>query len=113
MSELREISVASDFSPFPVGRTPEDGDYNGQTFRERLLTPALREAIAEDGRVVVWLDGIKSCGSSFLESAFGGLIREDRFQKKQLAKYLEIKSNNKAHDRYLRAINRYIESASG
>ena len=112
MSEFREISVASEFSAFPVGRIPEDGDYNGQAFRESLLTPALRKAIAEDGRIIVWLDGIKSCGSSFLESAFGGLIREDGFQKKQLKKYLEIKSNNKAHDRYLRAIDRYIENAS-
>jgi STAS-like domain of unknown function (DUF4325) len=112
MSEFREISVASDFSPFPVGRIPEDGEYNGQAFRERLLTPALRDAIAKDGRVIVWLDGIKSCGSSFLESAFGGLIRENGFEKKQVKKYLEIKSNNKAHDRYLRAIERYIESAS-
>jgi STAS-like domain of unknown function (DUF4325) len=112
MSEVREITIASDFSPFPVGRIPEDGDYNGQSFRERLLSPALREAIAEGGRVVVWLDGLKSCGSSFLESVFGGLVREDGFSKNQLKKHLEVKSNSKTHTRYLIAISRYIENAS-
>ena len=111
MNEIREIVVSSDFSPFPAGRIPEDGDFNGQVFRERFLVPALRAAIASNGRVIVRLDGIKSCGSSFLESAFGGLIRDDGFQKSEIRNHLQIKSDIKAHDRYILAISRYVEKA--
>lgn len=65
------ISIANDFSPTPSGRYIEHNVASGQAFRDTLLLPALRE-----GEVTVDLDGVAGYGSSFLEEAFGGLIRK-------------------------------------
>lgn len=66
------INVAEAFSRFPFGRYPEHGDDNGQRFREEFLIPAL-----DDGNeVCVDLTGARGLAASFLEEAFGGLIRE-------------------------------------
>lgn len=64
-----------DFSKKPYGRYPEDGDGCGQYYREKVLAPALQEYDA----VHVILDGYNRYGRSFLDEAFGGLIRESGF----------------------------------
>lgn len=65
------IDIGKQFSRLPAGRTPDDGQYNGQTFRERFL----KKPLAEGKQVVISLDNAISYGSSFLEEAFGGLVR--------------------------------------
>lgn len=65
------INVARDFSRYPAGRFRDDGPFSGAVFREQFLEPA----IATNRRVIVELDGVRGYGSSFLEEAFGGLIR--------------------------------------
>ncbi|WP_120968669.1 STAS-like domain-containing protein [Comamonas sp. lk] len=65
------IVIAKDFSRSPSGRHREDGPFSGQLFREELLVPALKS-----GAVEVNLDGVLTLGSSFLDEAFGGLVRE-------------------------------------
>ncbi|MCY4303438.1 MAG: STAS-like domain-containing protein [Aestuariivita sp.] len=69
----KRIVIATDFSPYPAGRFIDDGEFNGTTFRIDYLAPALREF----DRVEVVFDGVAGFGSSFLEEAFGGLIREE------------------------------------
>ena len=69
---MKTISVAKDFSRYPAGRFREDGPYSGQAFREDFLQGPLQQN--ED--VEVHLDGTRGYGSSFLEEAFGGLVRE-------------------------------------
>lgn len=67
------ISVAKQYSETPAGRYRSDSPRSGEQFREELLLPALR---APEGPVVVVdLDGTLGFGSSFLEEAFGGLVR--------------------------------------
>ena len=34
------ISIAEDFSAYPAGRYPADGEYNATTFRKEVLIPA-------------------------------------------------------------------------
>ena len=65
------ISVAKDFSRFPAGRFKTDGAYSGERFRDEFLRPALQK----DDVVEVDLDGVAGYGSSFLDEAFGGLVR--------------------------------------
>lgn len=65
------ISIAKDFSDTPAGRYRSDSTRSGEAFREDLLEPALRKG----GSVMVDLDGTLGFGSSFLEEAFGGLVR--------------------------------------
>ena len=80
------ISVAKDFSEFPAGRFLKDGDWSGERLRDELLAPGLRA-----GSLTVSLDGAMGYGSSFLEEAFGGLLRHG-FTAKQLKERLTIES---------------------
>jgi len=66
------INVARDFSKYPAGRYREDGPANGQLFREKFLLPALKVSKP----LTIELDGTRGYGSSFLEEAFGGAVRE-------------------------------------
>lgn len=70
MSEIT-ISVASDYSRYPAGRYIADGPFNGERFRKKYLIPNL----GKYDIVTVNLDGVRGVGSSFLEEAFGGLVR--------------------------------------
>jgi hypothetical protein len=78
--EQKVINVASDFSRYPAGRYLTDGPNNGEKFRKEHLLPALRET---QGSVIVNFEGARGLGSSFLDEAFGGLIREG-FTAKEL-----------------------------
>ncbi len=65
------IDVTADFTSRPFGRYREDGDRSAQVFREDKLIPAMEA----HEHVVVDLSGYNYYGSSFLEEAFGGLVR--------------------------------------
>lgn len=69
---IKTINVEKDFSRYPAGRYLSDGPYSGQAFREKLLLPALG---LSNEKLVIELDGARGYGSSFLEEAFGGLLR--------------------------------------
>lgn len=77
---MHTITVVKDFNKKPYGRYPEDGDGCGQYFREKVLAPALRKYDA----VHVVLDGYNRYGRSFLDEAFGGLIRHEKFTYQDL-----------------------------
>lgn len=69
---MKSINVI-DFSEFPGPRYERLGPNSGEKFRELVLLPPLLAEPNED--LVVNLDGTAGYGSSFLEEAFGGLIR--------------------------------------
>lgn len=98
------INIANEFSKFPAGRYLTDGPHSGQAFREKLLVPNLKD----ENHVTVELDGVIGYGSSFLEEAFGGLIREG-FTIKQLQTKLEISSKKKS---LVTEVWNYINDAS-
>jgi hypothetical protein len=75
-----EINVVKDFSKKPYGRYPEDGDGCGVFFRKNKLVPALKS----NQHVHVVLDGYNRYGRSFLDEAFGGLIREEGYSLEEL-----------------------------
>lgn len=80
----------TDFSPFPAGRYVTDGPYSGQAFRDNVLIPQL----TENDLVQVDLNGAFGFGSSFLEEAFGGLVRVGKFSLKTLKEKLKISSED-------------------
>lgn len=86
MNAVREICIAEEFSKYPGGRVYADGEFSGERFREEYLVPALRE----NEKVVVQMDGALGYGSSFLEEAFGGLIRQGIVDKEGFKKRVEI-----------------------
>lgn len=84
------IDVARDFSRFPAGRFRTDGPFSGQRFREDLLVPALKQS----GRVTVRLDGAMGFGSSFLEEAFGGLVRNHEYTAESVLEALSFEASD-------------------
>ena len=84
------INIARQFAKYPAGRYAKDGPFSGEAFRDKLLFPALCK---EDTRIVVQLDGTRGLASSFLEEAFGGLIRRG-LTPSILHERLEIRSSD-------------------
>ncbi|MEZ9252687.1 STAS-like domain-containing protein [Vibrio splendidus] len=84
------ISIdVTEFSKEPFGRYATDSDFHGERFRNEVLKSKLPQPLRED--VVVDFTRISlGVGSSFLEEAFGGLVR-DGFDKDELRQYLKIK----------------------
>jgi hypothetical protein len=89
---MLRIEVGKDFSRTPGGRYINDGPDSGELFRDRFLVPALRTAIERGDKLVVVLDGPRGYLSSFLEEAFGGLIRYGLFTASQLKSSLQIEA---------------------
>lgn len=98
------IDIAKDFTRYPAGRLKTDGPYSGEAFRQNVLVPALKARTP----VIVALDGPLGYGSSFLEEAFGGLVRVEGFTPEQVLTLLEFRSS----DSSLKAeITSYINDA--
>ena len=106
------IKIATDFSPTPGGRLIKTGPDSGEDFRQRILAPALRHAIELGQRVIVLLDDAITYPVSFLEEAFGGLVRIEGFTKPQLKAYLEIRADDPFYTRYRDLALSYIEKAN-
>lgn len=100
------IRLVEDFSKFPGGRYLSDGPYSGEKFRKDLLIPALEK----DNFVSINLDGTMGLPASFLEEAFGGLVRGG-YDKDYLLSKIEIKTTEPRLRRYTQQIQKIIETA--
>jgi hypothetical protein len=105
MNSIHKISIAKDFSTVPLGRFPDDSEFNGTTFREKFLLPALK--ISET--VEVDLDCTEGYGSSFLEESFGGLVCISGFNNEELLKRIRLIS--KEDSTLIDEIQQYIKEA--
>lgn len=80
-TQTHVVDVGTDFTRFPAGRTLSDGPWCGEAFRTAHLVPWLER----NEITTIKLDSALGYGSSFLEEAFGGLVRagyaEDKIQK--------------------------------
>ncbi|MTH60672.1 STAS-like domain-containing protein [Paracoccus litorisediminis] len=111
-ASMMRIDVAKDFSPFPIGRfTPRDGEYTGQSFRELHLVPAMKSVLGTSERIYVDIEGLITLGSSFLEEAFGGLVRESGFKRSDVEKYIVIEFKDPSLKFYSDEISKYIREA--
>lgn len=99
------ISIRNNFSENPSGRYRTDGPNSGERFRDECLLPALRDSES----VSVDLDSVFGFGSSFLEEAFGGLVRKG-LKADELHKKLEIRSSRTTI--YARRAWNYIDEES-
>ena len=98
------LNIAKYFSRSPAGRYITDGPFSGQAFREDLLVPALLKSEF----VEVQLDGALGFGSSFLEEAFGGLVREHGLKADSLKSQIHITTKLKTYEQ---RVWRYLEAA--
>lgn len=79
-----------DFSKYPGPRYESLGENSGERFRDSFLIPA----IVENDEICVDFDGVFGYGSSFLEEAFGGLVRKGISRNK----IESLKKNLKSQD---------------
>ena len=74
------INVAKDFSLTPGPRYVKQGPFSGEAFRKKVLVPALTTG----SLVCVVFDGTAGFGSSFIDEAFGGLVRSEGYKQEEL-----------------------------
>lgn len=98
---MKNISIANDFSIYPGGRTPDDGEYSGEEFRNTFLIPMLDAGEQAE----INFDGTRGYGSSFLEEAFGGLVRSGHNSKKIYSIFKFISSRESIIDEVKEYIN--------
>lgn len=103
------LNIAKDYSRCPGARYEREGDFSGERFRTDFLAPKLREAIASGCQLEVVLDGSAGYSTSFIEEAFGGLIRSDHFSLQEVKAKIVIISDEDPS--YLDDINEYWEHA--
>lgn len=101
---MTTISIASNFSRFPSGRYKRNGDTSGEGFREKFLEGPLQRG----EHLVVDLDGTVGYGSSFLEEAFGGVVRHLRLKADYILSHLTIKSTD---PELVKEVQQYIVDA--
>lgn len=99
---MKTISIANDFSVFPGGRVPADGPYSGEEFRNIFLMPIF----AGTEKVTIDFDNARGYSSSFLEEAFGGLLREG-IAPERIREQLCFKSSRPS---IINEVNRYIDA---
>jgi hypothetical protein len=106
INDVKTVLV-TDFSKVPSGRYAKDGPDSGQIFRERYLAPAFKGA----KRIVVRLEGAAGFPSSFLDEAFGGLVRIEGLSPQELHERLVVECSEDELHRYVSLIWRYIDRA--
>ena len=85
---MASIVICKEFSDAPGGRYIKEGNYSGEAFRDDLLLPRFEEAKKKHEKLKINFDGCFGFGTSFLEEAFGGLVRE--YKKRNVLDIIEI-----------------------
>lgn len=98
------VNIAKDFTRYPTGRLKKNGATSGEAFREQFL----EEPLSKGEKVQVEFDGTIGYGSSFLEEAFGGLVRKLRIAPSVLNDILILKSSDPSIETEVR---QYIEES--
>lgn len=101
------INIAKDYTPYPGGRYPNDGDGNGTTFRQLFLEPVLESG----GHARIILDGAEGYPSSFLEEAFGGLVRVKGYSPERVLRAFEFVAVQPGFARFVSLIEDFIRNA--
>ncbi len=71
-----KIKICTDFTDTPGGRFRKEGKYSGEEFREKILLPKYEEVEKKGEKLIIDFDGCFGFGTSFIEEAFGGLVRK-------------------------------------
>lgn len=103
------INICKEYTDTPGGRYISQGDFSGEDFKNKLLKPRYLEAIEKEETLIIDLDGGYGYGSSFLEEAFGGLIRDLNKNYKQAIEVIILKSNDEPA--LIEDIKKYIKDA--
>lgn len=101
------INVAKEFSKAPGGRYYSDGEASGQEFREKVLIPAFQQF----DEIVIEMDGTRGYPSSFLDEAFGGLVRDLRISPAEFSKKVTFRASPD-FDIYVQDVFSYVKQTA-
>lgn len=101
-------SVAFDFTDVPGPSQRRDGDWSAQAFREEVVLPALRQAIATGQVLTVNLDDTHGISASFLEHAFADLVTLEGFSPSDLIAHLQVEGQVAPGHMYARIARSYL-----
>jgi hypothetical protein len=102
------IDVATDFSPTPGGRYISESLYSGEEFRQKVLEPK----IEQHQRLAIDLDGPEGFTTSFLEEAFGGLVRKFGRDVVSMVRFIAVLRPNRAR-KAVEYMQRAVNAATG
>ncbi|MBC69734.1 MULTISPECIES: STAS-like domain-containing protein [Acinetobacter] len=104
--------VGIKFHNRPIGRKLADGEFSGEAFRQTVLLPFFNDVRAKGSKDVLVLNfnNVSMAGSSFLEEAFGGLVRAG-FSKSFIKDHLEIIVDWELKELISDRIYQYIDKA--
>ena len=100
----KKLIRVSDYTHFPGGRFSTDGEGNAEDFRTEYLVPPLRE----NQYILLNLDGVNGYPASFLDAAFGGLVRDEGFDSNFVEDHLELQALELGYSSAIRLIKKYI-----
>lgn len=103
-------NIATDFSRTPSARNEQEGKNSGIKLR-KIIAPLIKKSIQENLKFIINFDGGAGYGTSFLEEVFGGLIRYEHIEYKDLKKTLDFISNEEPD--LIEECWEYIEDAHG
>lgn len=99
------ILYVKDFSTTPGARYRHLGKASGEEFRDDVLVPAFEK----DKSLIVNLDGVRGYGSSFLDEAFAGLVRLNKFSADEIKTLVSnIQSTNQS---WITELTGYVNDA--
>lgn len=107
-----EINIVKEYTDKPGARYESQGSNSGEKFRDTILYPKYLKTVESNDILIVNLDGGYGYGSSFLEEAFGGLIRKLKKEKnasyKKANDIIKIISND--NKTWIDKIKTYIDN---
>lgn len=107
---VKVFTTGNGLPEFPGGRFRKEGPNSGEEFRDDHLVPAIKDDQHYD-RVQVVFDGVAGFGSSFLDEAFGGLVRKHQLSRECLGARLDISAGEDDLKDYVDKAQEYIEQA--
>lgn len=87
-----KIVVKNDFSNTPGGRWKRLGPNSGEEFYETILLKAFEEAVRNNEKLFIDLDGVIGYPSSFIDQSFGELSRS--FGADKVLERIDFKSED-------------------
>ena len=102
----KKLIRVSDYTQFPGGRFSSDGEGNAADFRINYLVPPLKE----NQYILLNLDGVNGYPASFIDAAFGGLVRDEGFDSEFVEEHLELQALEPGYSGAIRLIKKFIKS---
>jgi hypothetical protein len=88
------LNVAAEFTDNPGPRSPAEGDFSGEEFLNKHLVIKFKEAVDAGDVLFIDLDDTEGYATSFLESTFGGLVRDYGYDPETVLKHIKLKSED-------------------